>query len=105
MRGYSLTTRLTALFSLTSACVLLGLGVLIFTAMDRHFAVEDYALLRDNMRLVENHRRQHRQHVAHAPGGRLPASQRTPGLYARHQRSGALRHAGFRLCRSAEDVD
>ncbi|MEK7318079.1 MAG: heavy metal sensor histidine kinase [Pseudomonadota bacterium] len=53
MRGYSLTTRLTALFSLTSACVLLGLGVLIFTAMDRHFAVEDYALLRDNMRLVE----------------------------------------------------
>lgn len=53
MRGYSLTTRLTALFSLTSACVLLGLGVLIFTAMDRHFAVEDYGLLRDNMRLVE----------------------------------------------------
>lgn len=52
MRGYSLTTRLTAFFSLSSACVLLGLGLLIFTAMDRHFADEDYMLLRDNMRLV-----------------------------------------------------
>jgi len=53
MRGYSLTTRLTAFFSLSSACVLLGLGLLIFTAMDRHFAHEDYALLQDNMQLVE----------------------------------------------------
>lgn len=33
----SLTTRLTILFSLSSAAVLLGLGVLIWLAMDRHF--------------------------------------------------------------------
>jgi hypothetical protein len=71
MRGYSLTTRLTALFSLTSACVLLGLGVLIFTAMDRHFAVEDYALLRDNMRLVE-------KPSPTTPAARCPRAWRTP---------------------------
>ncbi|AOZ05035.1 heavy metal sensor histidine kinase [Cupriavidus malaysiensis] len=54
MRRYSLTTRLTALFSLSSTCVLLGLGLLIYTAMNRHFADEDYVMLRDNMRLVES---------------------------------------------------
>lgn len=49
----SLTTRLTILFSLSSAAVLLGLGVLIWLAMDRHFADEDYAVLGDNVRLIQ----------------------------------------------------
>lgn len=53
MRRYSLTARLTALFSLTSAGVLLGLGLLIFAAMERHFAEQDYALLQDGMQVVE----------------------------------------------------
>lgn len=49
----SLTARLTILFSLSSASVLLGLGVLIWLAMDRHFADEDYAVLGDNVRLIQ----------------------------------------------------
>ena len=53
MPRFSLTTRLTALFCLSSAGVLLGLGILIATAMDRHFAEEDFASLGDNVRLIE----------------------------------------------------
>ncbi|TPQ31219.1 two-component sensor histidine kinase [Cupriavidus pinatubonensis] len=53
MRRFSLTTRLTALFCLSSAGVLLGLGILIATAMDQHFAEEDFASLGDNVRLIE----------------------------------------------------
>ncbi|MDF3835138.1 hypothetical protein P3W85_19545 [Cupriavidus basilensis] len=49
----SLTTRLTILFSLSSAGVLLGLGILISLAIDRHFADEDYAVLGDNIRLIQ----------------------------------------------------
>lgn len=49
----SLTMRLTILFSLSSAVVLLGLGVLIWLAMDRHFANEDYVVLGDNIRLIQ----------------------------------------------------
>jgi len=75
MRGYSLTTRLTAFFSLSSACVLLGLGLLIFTAMDRHFAEEDYALLRDNLQLVE-------KTVAADTGDTLP--KRLSDVYQHH---------------------
>ncbi|CAG2146399.1 Sensor histidine kinase CusS [Cupriavidus campinensis] len=52
-RRYSLTTRLTVLFSLSSAVVLLGLAGLILSAMDSHFADEDYALLRDNLRVIQ----------------------------------------------------
>lgn len=52
-RRYSLTTRLTVLFSLSSAVLLLGLAGLILSAMDSHFADEDYALLRDNLRVIE----------------------------------------------------
>ncbi|SPC20393.1 heavy metal sensor histidine kinase [Cupriavidus taiwanensis] len=48
----SLTARLTILFSLSSAAVLLGLGVLIWLAIDDHFADEDYAVLADNVRLI-----------------------------------------------------
>ncbi len=49
----SLTMRLTILFSLSSAVVLLGLGVLIWLAMDHHFADEDYVVLGDNIRLIQ----------------------------------------------------
>jgi two-component system heavy metal sensor histidine kinase CusS len=49
----SLTARLTILFSLSSAAVLVGLGVLIWLAIDNHFADEDYAVLGDNVRLIE----------------------------------------------------
>jgi len=52
-RRLSLTMRLTLLFSLSSAAVLLGLGVLIWLAMDRHFANEDYVILGDNIRLIQ----------------------------------------------------
>jgi len=52
MPRFSLTTRLTVFFSLSSAGVLLGLGVLIATAIDRHFAEEDFAILGDNIRLI-----------------------------------------------------
>ncbi len=45
--------RLTILFSLSSAVVLLGLGVLIWLAMERHFATEDYVVLGDNIRLIQ----------------------------------------------------
>ena len=40
---------LTILFSLSSAVVLLGLGVLIWLAMERHFANEDFVVLGDNI--------------------------------------------------------
>lgn len=61
----SLTMRLTILFSLSSAVVLLGLGVLIWLAMDRHFANEDYVVLGDNIRLI--------QRIAEeSPSDRLP---------------------------------
>ena len=49
----SLTMRLTILFSLSSAVVLLGLGILIWLAMDHHFANEDYVVLGDNIRLIQ----------------------------------------------------
>lgn len=53
MGRFSLTTRLTAYFSLCSAAVLLGLGVVIALAMDQHFAVEDYTALRENVSVIE----------------------------------------------------
>ncbi|WP_354685736.1 heavy metal sensor histidine kinase [Cupriavidus necator] len=49
----SLTLRLTILFSLSSAVVLLGLGLLIWLAMDHHFADEDYVVLGDNIGLIQ----------------------------------------------------
>ena len=48
----SLTARLTALFSLVSASVLLGLALLIGQAVDRHFEEEDYTTLADQAGLV-----------------------------------------------------
>lgn len=61
----TLTMRLTILFSLSSAVVLLGLGVLIWLAMDRHFATEDYVVLGDNIRLIQKIARE-------TPAERLP---------------------------------
>ncbi|MDC6177058.1 heavy metal sensor histidine kinase [Ralstonia solanacearum] len=52
MAQFSLTTRLTAYFSLCSAAVLLGLGVLIALAMERHFAVEDFTALHENVSVI-----------------------------------------------------
>ncbi|MCY1214361.1 Sensor kinase CusS [compost metagenome] len=76
----SLTARLTILFSLSSAAVLLGLGVLIWLAMDSHFADEDYAVLDDNVRLV-------RKIAAEGPMASLPqrlgqALEHHPGFVA-----------------------
>ncbi|MGN7103319.1 heavy metal sensor histidine kinase [Ralstonia holmesii] len=53
MGQFSLTTRLTAYFSLCSAAVLLGLGIVIALAMDQHFAVEDYTALRENVSVIQ----------------------------------------------------
>ncbi len=66
MPRFSLTTRLTALFCLSSTCVLLGLALLIFAAMDRHFAEEDYVMLGDNLRMIG-------KTMDTVPAGALPA--------------------------------
>ncbi|AQV98783.1 two-component sensor histidine kinase [Cupriavidus necator] len=81
MKGrMSLTARLTILFSLSSAAVLLGLGVLIWLAIDKHFADEDYAVLGDNVRLI-------RKIAAEGPAASLPqrlgpALEHHPGFVA-----------------------
>ncbi|WP_258096649.1 hypothetical protein, partial [Klebsiella pneumoniae] len=76
-RRLSLTVRLTLLFSFSSAVVLSGLGVLIWLAMDRHFANEDYVVLGDSVRLIQkitkespsaNVRAQLEQMLEHHPG-------------------------------------
>lgn len=53
IRELSLTTRVTVLFSLVSAGVLLGLALLIGQAVDRHFEEEDYTTLADKAALVK----------------------------------------------------
>ncbi|WP_354677195.1 heavy metal sensor histidine kinase [Cupriavidus plantarum] len=77
MQRLSLTMRLTILFSLSSAVVLLGLGILIWLAMDHHFANEDYVVLGDNIRLIQKITREQpidglparlREMVEHHPG-------------------------------------
>ncbi|WP_132980350.1 heavy metal sensor histidine kinase [Pigmentiphaga sp. D-2] len=80
MRPFSLTTRLTAFFSLSSATVLLGLGALIATSMDQHFAHEDFAVLEEKANLV-------RKIVQDAAPAAMPARlgaalQNHPGLVA-----------------------
>lgn len=52
MRKVSITTRLTLLFAGTSATVLMGLGILISTSLDAHFAIEDYSALRERIELI-----------------------------------------------------
>ncbi|MBL8335162.1 MAG: heavy metal sensor histidine kinase [Rhodoferax sp.] len=48
----SLTARLTALYTLVSACVLVGLGLLVSIAVGRHFVELDQEFLRDKIDLV-----------------------------------------------------
>lgn len=61
----SLTARLTALFSVVSVGVLLGLALLIGRAVEQHFIEEDYAALEDKAALV-------RRIVAESPVDALP---------------------------------
>ena len=49
---YSLTTRLTAFFTLASAFVLVGLGSLVAISIDRHFVELDRDALRDKIHLT-----------------------------------------------------
>lgn len=49
---YSLTARLTAFFTLASAFVLIGLGVLVAISIDRHFVELDRDALRDKIHLM-----------------------------------------------------
>lgn len=49
----SLTARLTALFTLTSVVVLVGLGVIVASAIDRHFKELDRYTLQDKVMLVQ----------------------------------------------------
>lgn len=52
IRRLSITARLTVLFAMTSASVLVGLGLLIAQALKTHFASEDYVTLGERMELV-----------------------------------------------------
>ena len=49
----SLTVRLTGLFTLTTAVVLLGLGSLILVAVEHHFLELDSATLQDKFHLIK----------------------------------------------------
>ena len=49
----SLTARLTALYTLVSACVLVGLGLLVSIAVGRHFVELDRDFLKDKIELVQ----------------------------------------------------
>jgi two-component system heavy metal sensor histidine kinase CusS len=79
-RRMSLTLRLTLLFSLTSAVVLLGLGVLIWLSMDRHFADEDFVVLGDNVRLIQ--KVAHEEHRARLPSRLAEMVEHHPGFVA-----------------------
>jgi len=54
MRGASLTTRLTLLFGSVSLVVLLGLGALITSTLEKHFVDQDRALLAGKVMLVHH---------------------------------------------------
>ncbi|MBY4947518.1 heavy metal sensor histidine kinase [Cupriavidus respiraculi] len=97
MPRLSLTTRLTAFFSLTSAAVLLGLGIMIAWAMDGHFAHQDYAVLGENIALI-------RKIAADTPPAAMPARfnealEHHPGFVARVQ------HPDGRLLYASEGFD
>ncbi|WPB56912.1 heavy metal sensor histidine kinase [Xylophilus sp. GOD-11R] len=71
IRRLSLTARLTVLFSLVSAGVLLGLALLIDRAVEAHFVEEDYVLLEDKVELL---RRIAAEHPQGPPAARLAAA-------------------------------
>lgn len=52
LRSLSLTSRLTLFFTLLSAVILLGLGVIFLVASERHFIVLDDIVLQDKQRLL-----------------------------------------------------
>jgi two-component system heavy metal sensor histidine kinase CusS len=54
IRRFSLTTRLTALYSGVSAALLLGMTGIIAVAVDRHFEQLDHDTLRDKIHLVQD---------------------------------------------------
>lgn len=80
MRPFSLTTRLTTFFALSSATVLLGLGALIASSMDQHFAYEDFAVLQEKASLVRKIARE--AEAASMPVRLGAALQNHPGLVA-----------------------
>lgn len=54
MRRFSLTTRLTALYTGVSAALLLGMAGLTVVAVERHFEQLDHDILRDKIHLVQD---------------------------------------------------
>lgn len=54
LRHFSLTSRLTAFFTLAAAAVVLGLGSMFMLATERHFEELDRDTLRDKRLLIEN---------------------------------------------------
>ncbi|MFT6591050.1 MAG: two-component system heavy metal sensor histidine kinase CusS, partial [Rhodoferax sp.] len=54
LRRFSLTTRLTVLYALVSASVLLGMATIISMAVERHFIELDQATLGDKIHLVQD---------------------------------------------------
>lgn len=54
MRRWSLTTRLTVLYALVAASVLLGMAALISGLVDRHFVALDRDTLRDKIHLIQD---------------------------------------------------
>ena len=54
LRHLSLTSRLTAFFTMVAAAVVLGLGFLFMLATDRHFLELDRTALRDKKLLIDN---------------------------------------------------
>lgn len=74
---WSLTTRLTALYTLVAAVVMAGLGGLVSVVVNRHFVELDRDYLADKMRLVQ-------QIAGESPSGLLLA-ERLDALLASHQ--------------------
>jgi len=74
---WSLTARLTALYTLVAALVMAGLGVLVSVAVNRHFVELDRDYLADKIRLVQ-------QIVGEAPSAPVLAD-RLDAVLASHQ--------------------
>jgi two-component system heavy metal sensor histidine kinase CusS len=75
MRARSITLRLTLLFSIASAAVLLLVGALIGRQVDDHFEELDLEILQAKLQLV-----QHSLAAAHAPAAQATLGERLSGL-------------------------
>ena len=73
----SLTARLTALYTLVSAVVLVGLGALVVMATERHFVELDRDFLKDKIALI--------QKIVQASGPGAPLVPQLSGVLASHQ--------------------